>query len=66
MNLYSVCLPCTGPTWENPYDGKTRQFGDFDKCPKCGDVMDIWTESGVRNEMTRRQWGMSSKPLTRS
>lgn len=57
MKLYSICLPCDGPTWANPYDG-TRQFGDFDKCPKCGEVMDVWTESGICNEFMRRQWGI--------
>lgn len=58
MKLYSICLPCDGPTWANPYDG-TRHFGDFDKCQKCGEIMDVWTESGIRNEMTRRQWGIT-------
>lgn len=54
MKLFSVCPTCD---WSpKPYDGK-RQWGDFDKCPKCGKVMDVWTESGVRNEENRRKWG---------
>lgn len=45
-----VCPACD---WSpKPYDGK-RQWGDFDKCTKCGEVMDVWTESGVRNEEAR-------------
>jgi hypothetical protein len=57
MKLYSVCPTCDVPDWSAPYDG-TRAFGDFDKCPKCNATMDAWTESGIRNEMTRRQWGV--------
>lgn len=50
MNLFAVCRTCD---WNpKPYDGK-RQWGDFDKCTKCGNVMDVWTESGVRNEEAR-------------
>ena len=54
FQLYSVCPACDVPDTSNPYDGQ-RQFGDFDKCPKCGEVMDVWTESGVRNEQNRRE-----------
>jgi hypothetical protein len=58
MNLYSVCPTCEDPEyWGKPYDGG-RKFGDFDKCPKCNEVMDVWTEGGIKNEMTRRQWGL--------
>lgn len=57
MKLYSVCQVCDDIGWGNPYDG-SRPFGDFDKCPKCKEVMDVWTESGIKNEMTRRQWGL--------
>lgn len=50
MKLFSVCQSCD---WApKPYDGD-RQWGDFDKCPKCGKAMDVWTESGVRNEEYR-------------
>lgn len=57
MKLYSVCPACDVPDWSKPYDG-ARTFGDFDKCPQCGEVMGVWTESGIRNEMTRRSWGV--------
>lgn len=59
MKLYSVCPVCDDPGWGTPYDGRSRKWGDFDKCPKCGEIMDIWTESGIKNEMTRRQWGIA-------
>lgn len=50
MKLFSVCRVCD---WSpKPYDGK-RHWGDFDKCVRCGEVMDVWTESGVRNEEAR-------------
>lgn len=55
MKLFSICPICDDPNWGKPYDG-ARRWGDFDKCPKCGQAMDVWTESGIRNEMTRRQW----------
>lgn len=51
MELFSVCPSCED--WSPmPYDGQ-REWGDFDKCPRCGTVMDVWTESGVRNEEAR-------------
>lgn len=50
MALYSVCMPC-GLHWD--YDGK-RTFGDFDTCPQCSNIADVWTESGIRNEQARR------------
>lgn len=51
MKLFSVCPTC--PKFEpKPYDGN-RSWGDFDKCPTCGSVMEVWTESGVRNEQYR-------------
>jgi len=53
MKLFSVCPACTFEP--KPYDGQ-RQWGDFDKCPKCSEIMDVWTESGIRNEETRRRW----------
>mgnify|MGYP001013424848 len=50
MKLFSVCQSCD---WApKPYDGD-REWGDFDKCLKCGKAMDVWTESGVRNEEYR-------------
>lgn len=52
MNLYSVCPVC--PFKAEPYDG-TRTFGDFDKCPKCGGVMDVWTERSVREQNLREE-----------
>lgn len=51
MKLFSVCVPCDE---QKPYDGH-RQWGDFDKCAKCGAVMDVWTESGIRNQEVRHQ-----------
>lgn len=51
MKLFSVCAACA---WSpKPYDGK-RQWGDFDKCSRCGEMMEVWTESGIRNEEVRR------------
>lgn len=50
MILSSVCISCDVLL---PYDG-SRAWGDFDKCPKCKGIMDVWTESGVRNENARR------------
>jgi len=53
MNLFSVCPKCSVFDWAaEPYDGK-RPWGDFDRCTECGSVMDVWTESGVRNEESR-------------
>lgn len=51
MILFSVCEPCNEMTI---YDGN-RAFGDFDKCPACKGIMDVWTDSGVRNENSRRR-----------
>lgn len=50
MKLFSVCPACEFKP--QPYDG-SRAWGDFDKCPSCGIVMDVWTESGVENECNR-------------
>lgn len=51
MKLFSVCPTC--PEFKaQPYDGQ-RAWGDFDKCAECGTTMDVWTESGVRNEQAR-------------
>jgi Zn-finger nucleic acid-binding protein len=51
MRLYSVCPECD---WNpRPYDGD-RAFGDLDKCPNCGQLMDVWTDRGVRNEEIRQ------------
>lgn len=50
MRLFSVCAPCNKM---HSYDG-SREFGDFDRCLQCGEVMDVWTESGVVNENARR------------
>jgi len=50
MNLFSVCPAC--PFDPKPYDGN-RVWGDFDRCPKCGEIMDVLTESGVRNDERR-------------
>jgi hypothetical protein len=52
MKLFSVCVPCDE---QQAYDGK-RQWGDFDKCPKCREIMEVWTESGIRNQEARRAW----------
>lgn len=49
MKLFSVCAPCD---LQKPYDGN-RQWGDFDNCSKCGEIMDVWTESGIRNAEAR-------------
>ena len=51
MKLFSVCVPCDE---QKPYDGH-RKWGDSDKCAKCGAVMDVWTESGIRNQEGRHQ-----------
>lgn len=62
MKLYSVCPICDDPGGSTPFDG-ARAFGDFDQCAKCNAIMDVWTESGIRNEKTRRGWGLSvSRP----
>lgn len=50
MKLFSVCHVCEFEP--KPYDG-AREFGDFDRCQKCSSIMDVWTESGVRNESNR-------------
>jgi len=50
MRLFSVCVPCDK---QKPYDGQ-RTWGDLDECPCCGELMDIWTESGIRNQEVRR------------
>lgn len=50
MKLFSVCVPCDE---QKPYDGD-RAWGDFDKCQRCGETMDVWTESGVRNQLMRQ------------
>jgi hypothetical protein len=50
MNLFSFCPDCEVL---QPADGSKR-FGDFDRCPKCHDTMELWTEAGVRNENARR------------
>lgn len=55
MNLFSVCPSCNFDP--KPYDGQ-RQWGDFDRCPKCRAIMDVWTEHGVQNENMRRSLGM--------
>jgi hypothetical protein len=55
MILFSVCVPCDE---QKPFDGR-RDWGDFDKCPKCGKDMEIWTEAGIRNQQIRRNWGVS-------
>jgi hypothetical protein len=60
MKLYSVCPVCNDPDWQTPYDG-SRLFGDLDRCAQCTAIMDVWTESGIRNEMLRRQWGISGQ-----
>jgi isoleucyl-tRNA synthetase len=44
IKLFSVCVPCDQI---KPYDGQ-RLWGDFDKCSKCNEIMDVWTESGVQ------------------
>ena len=51
MKLFSVCPKCPGFR-PRPYDG-SRNWGDFDSCFECGTVSDVWTESGVKNEMAR-------------
>jgi len=51
MKLFSVCINCV--EWlPAPYDGN-RKWGDFDTCPRCFKTMEVWTESGVRNEESR-------------
>lgn len=50
MKLFSVCPTCEFDP--KPYDGN-RAWGDFDRCPECNEAMDVWTESGVRNESFR-------------
>ena len=50
MKLFSVCAPCDVAI---DYDGN-RAWGDFDRCTKCHAVMDVWTDSGLRNENYRR------------
>lgn len=53
MRLFSFCYDCEVlQDYRNP-EAK-RMFGDFDKCPKCSGTMELWTESGVRNENDRR------------
>lgn len=51
--LFSFCGPCEVL---HPYHDPqhNRLFGDFDKCPKCGETMDLWTQAGVRAENNRR------------
>lgn len=49
MKLFSVCTHCD---LKNDYDG-SRPWGDFDRCPECNEVMEVWTASGVRNEEYR-------------
>lgn len=56
MKLYSVCPACDFDP--KPYDGN-RKWGDFDQCPKCNAIMDVWTEADVRNERVRLGWGIS-------
>ena len=51
MKLFSVCEQCDEI---KPYDGN-RTFGDLDLCDGCKEPMNVWTESGVRNENWRRQ-----------
>jgi hypothetical protein len=58
MNLFSVCPASCCDFDPKPYDGK-RAWGDFDRCPKCNEIMDVWTESGVRNERIRQGRGLS-------
>lgn len=55
MNLFSVCPACEEFD-PKPYDGN-RVWGDFDKCPKCNSIMDVWTQSGVQNEQMRLDFG---------
>lgn len=58
MELFSICLPCEVLL---NFDGH-RQWGDIDKCPKCSNAMDIYTDAGVRNENNRRWYG-GKEPL---
>ena len=56
MKLFSVCPACDFDP--KPFDG-SRTFGDLDQYPKCNATMNIWTESGIRNEKVRLGWGPS-------
>lgn len=57
MKLFSVCVPCDQT---QPYDGQ-RVWGDFDKCPKCDEIMEVWTESGVRNARWRAAYAAGQR-----
>jgi hydrogenase maturation factor HypF (carbamoyltransferase family) len=53
MKLFSFCPDCEVlQPYRDP--DRNRLFGDFDKCPKCSDTMELWTEAGVRGENGRR------------
>lgn len=53
MKLFSFCPGCEVlQAYRDP--DRNRPFGDFDRCPKCRDTMELWTEAGVRNENGRR------------
>ena len=43
IKLYSVCQTCDR---FEPLDER-RKFGDFDRCKKCGNIMDMWTTAAV-------------------
>jgi len=60
MKLFSVCPTCVFEP--KPYDGE-RKWGDFDRCAKCGAIMNVWTESGVRNEQARQAIDDLIKPV---
>lgn len=42
--LHSVCVPCD---LSKPLNG-TRHMTDFDRCPKCGGVMDVMTSTSFK------------------
>ena len=42
--MHSVCVSCDV---SKPLDGK-RHMTDFDRCPKCGEVMDVMTSTSFK------------------